>query len=269
MGDMQSPLEGIAFLARSQNRVRVLQTMAEGTQGRQELREELEISRTTFSRVLNEFENRGLIRRTEHGYTTTPAADAILAKFVPLLETMEGIQNLGEAIEWLPAPAYSVDVRHFRDADITTSSVENPAEPFDRGLEVIRAGDTYRGLTSTAIPRYVNELVERHRRGHLDFDGVIQARFLETLRDEPTRAARWHDIAEEERTWIYDGRIPINMHIVDDRVMIWLGERHDDGLDVKGILESENPSVLSWAESLYEEYRRESVPLEPAMLPDT
>jgi len=264
---MDSPLDGIAFLARSENRVRVLRTIAAESQTRQKLREDLSMSRTTLGRVLKDFEERNLTRPTGQGYTTTPAADAILEKFVPLLETMEGIQNLGEAIDWLPPPAHSLDYRHFRDADITTETAENPAEPFDRGLELIRSADTYRGLTSTAIPRYVDVLRDRLVEEAKDIEGVIELGLLATLRNDPERADAWHDFAEAGATWIYDGHVPINMHIVDERILIWLGER-DDELKVHGLLESENMAVVSWAESLYDDYRRESEPLGQAKLPD-
>lgn len=266
---MDSPLDGIAFLARSENRVRVLRTIARKNRTRHELREKLEISRTTLGRVLNEFESRGLIRPTEQGYTTTAAADATLRKFVPLLETMEGVYNLGEAIDWLPPPACSLDFRHFRDADITVSTPDNPAEPFDRGLELIHSADRYRGLTSTAIPSYVDALRDGLVRDRLDFEGVIKADFLDTLRPDPERAEPWYDFAEAEATWVYDGRVPINMHIVDEIVLIWLGERDEDALEVYGLLESKNPPVLSWAESLYADYRAEADPLEAVMLSET
>lgn len=264
--DMDSPVDGIAFLARSGNRVRVLRTIAEETQTRQKLREDLSMSRTTLGRVLNEFEERGWIRPTGEGYTTTAAADAILAKFVPLLETMEGIHNLGEAVQWLPPPAHSIDLRHFRDATVTTATPDNPAEPFDRGLQLIRAADTYRGLTSTAIPSYVEALSEGIVQNGLTCEGVIKASFLETLRGDQDRVEPWYDLVETGETWLYDGPVPINMHIVDNVALIWLGEHDEDDLEVYGLLESENPSVVSWAESLYEEYRAQADLLTVAML---
>jgi predicted transcriptional regulator len=36
---------------------------------------------------------------------------------------------------------------------------------------------------------------------------------------------------------------------------------------IKGVLESEHPAVVSWAESLYEEYRDEARRLDPGVLP--
>jgi predicted transcriptional regulator len=265
---MDSPLDRIAFLARSENRMRVLRTVTAEPRTRHELREELVMSRTTLGRVLNEFEERSLIRSTERGYATTVVADAILEKFVPLLETVEGLETLGEAVEWLPPPARELEFRQFRDAEFTTSTAGNPAEPFDRGLELIRAADRYRGLTSTAIPRYVRVIRDGLVEGRVDTEGVVEASVIETVRNNPERAAPWYDFAEAGATGVYDGRVPINMHIVDDRVLIWLGQRHEDGLDVRGLLESTNPAVLSWAESLYDDYWTAAEPLDPAMLPE-
>lgn len=263
---MGEPLDRIAFLARSENRVRVLRAILDESRTRQELREELAVSRTTLARILNEFEKRRLITRRGKEYETTSTADAILSKFIPLLETVEAIQNLGENIELLPPPARSLEFRHFRDADITTATAENPAKPFDRGLELIRAADEYRGLTSTAVPRYTEVLRDGIVEEGWDVEGVIESSIIEILREDPDRAAPWYDFAEADATWIYDGRVPINMHIVDEKVLIWLGERREDGLEIHGLLESTDPAVLSWAESLYEEYRSGSTLLSPAML---
>lgn len=64
-----------------------------------------------------------------------------------------------------------------------------------------------------------------------------------------------------------DGNVPIDGHIVDRRVLIRSSERRAGELEVYGLLEGANPSVMSWAESLYEAYRADSEPLDPATLP--
>lgn len=263
---MGSPLEGIAFLARSENRVRVLRSLDDDPRSRAELRDELGIPRTTLARILNEFEDRGLIARDGQPYATTETADAVLSKFVPLLETMEGIDALGEAIEWLPPPARELEFANYRDTDIVTPPGEDPTAHFDRGFEAIRAASTYRGLTWTSIPQVFQFLADAHLGGRMDVEHVIEARFLETIRDDDERARPWAEVADAIR--VYDGYVPISMHVVDGRVLVWLGERHGDRLSVHGLLESENREVLRWAESLYEEYRAESVPLDPSTLPD-
>jgi predicted transcriptional regulator len=107
---------------------------------------------------------------------------------------------------------------------------------------------------------------DRVERGRLVFEGAIEADFVETIRAESNRRSRWRDVAH--RTWLYDGHVPINMHVVDEMAVIWLchENRAGDNVIVKGLLESEHPAVVSWAESLFEEYRDEADPLEPPLL---
>lgn len=105
-------------------------------------------------------------------------------------------------------------------------------------------------------------LRDRQIQGQLDNEGVIAAGFIETLHDDPGRAEPWYDFAAAGRAWIYHGRVPINMHIVDETVLVWLGERREDSVEIHGLLESENAAVLSWAESLYQEYRVGAEPLD-------
>lgn len=263
---MDPPLEPIAFLARSPNRMQVLTTLADDPRTREQLREELPVSRTTLARILNELEEREWVTRRGKEYTTTRASEAILARFDPLLETVKGIQNLGEAIDWLPPPAHAIDLRHFTNAKVTTATDANPAAPFDRAYELIRAADRYRAVTNTAIPRYVVTLLERHNQGELDYEGVIAAEFIESLNDAD-RVESWEGLAATGRTWVYDGQMPISMHIVDQTVLIWLGKAEQGELEIYGLLESDNAAVLSWAESLYQEYRTESELLEPTTIP--
>ena len=108
---------------------------------------------------------------------------------------------------------------------------------------------------------------DRVVRDQLEFEGVIERRFVEVLREEPERAALWQGIGH--RMWLYGDRIPINIHVLGDRTLIWLCDENQDGEDVivKGLLESDHPTVVSWAESLYEEYRDEAEPLRPEVVP--
>lgn len=266
--DMEETLEDIQFLANSMNRIQVLDALTSGTATRRELQEATGTPRSTAARVLEEGETRGWINSNGSRYRITPEGEAMISTFTTYMEATEGIQHLGRAIDWLPEPARALDFRYFRDANITTPSEGNPTAAFDRGMELIRTADQYHGLTQNSLPEYMKTISNRVRQGDLAFQGVIEADFIEILHDEPGRAAHWHDVADQ--MWLYDGQIPINMHIVDDSVLIWLCDKNEAGDDVvmKGLLESDHPAVVSWAESLYWEYRDEAEPLDPSMLPE-
>lgn len=263
---MENALEEIQFLANSANRVRVLDALTGESATRRDLQEETGVPRSTAARVLDEAEARGWVGSEGSRYRITPLGEARVVEFCTYVETTKGMQHLGKAIDWLPEPAHALDFRYFRDADLTTPTGSNPTAPFDRGLELIRTAEEYRGLTRNSLPEYMKTVRDRVVRSQLDFEGVVEHDFVEVLRDDPERANLWHDIAH--RMWLYDGHVPINMHVVDGTALIWLCDANEDGDDVivKGLLESEHSAVVSWADSLYEEYRDEAKPLRPEKL---
>ena len=264
---MRGALEEIQFLANSANRVRVLDALGGGPASRRELQEETGVARSTAVRVLDDAEARGWVDSEGSRYRLTPGGAARVSEFREYVETVQGMGHLGEAVDWLPEPARSLDFRHLRDAGITTPTEENPTAYFDRGTELLRAADEYRGLTQNSLPEYMKALRGRVTRGELDFKGVIERGFVDVLRGGPDRAALRGDIAD--RVWLYDGCVPLNMRVVDRTALVWLCDENHDGEDVivRGLLESGHPAVVSWAESLYEEYRDESEPMSPGMLP--
>jgi predicted transcriptional regulator len=264
---MEDALEEIGFLANSANRVRVLDALGGAPASRRELQEETGVPRSTAARVLDDAEARGWVDSEGSRYRLRPAGAARISEFRTYVATTEGMQHLGETIDWLPEPARSLDFRHLRDATITTPTEANPTAQFDRGMELVRDAEEYRGLTRNSLPQYMTELRDRVVQGELDFQGVVERGFVDVLRGDPERAALWHDVAD--RMWLYDGHVPVNMHVVDGTALVWLCDEDSDGEEVivKGLLESDHPEVVSWAESLYEEYRGESEPMDPGILP--
>jgi predicted transcriptional regulator len=145
-----------------------------------------------------------------------------------------------------------------RDAVLIESTAEDPAAPYTRAFDWLQEATEYRGLTHTSFPNYVKTLRDHVERNHLTFEHVIEKAYVETIRTDPEQVAAWTDLSDlSEGIWLYDGVIPISLHIIDGTVLVWLGKTRGE---VAGLLESENSEVLSWAESLYTEYRSEAEP---------
>lgn len=258
---MEGALEDIRFLANSENRVRVLRALTHGSASRRQLQEETGVPRSSAARVLEKAETRGWVGSNGSEYWITPRGEAMIAEIRRSIATTEGVKHLGEAITWLPEPVRDLDFRHLNDARITLPTQANPTAAFDRGLNQISDASSYRGLTQNSLPQYMRVICEHVEAGELEFEGVIEERFIEVLRNDPERAETWSVITD--RMWAYDGDVPFNMHLVDDRVLIWLCGENENGNDVvpKGLLETENSHVVSWAVSTYEEYLETARPL--------
>lgn len=265
---MENTLEKIQFLANSANRIQVLDALTTGPATRRELQKETGVPRSTAARVLEESEDRGWVTSEGSEYQITPVGEVMISEFCSYVETTKGVQYLGKAIDWLPEPVHALDFRYFRDANITIPTEDNPTAAFDRGMELVRTANEFRSLTQNSLPEYMKTICNRVGQGELDFQGIIEANFIEVLRNDPGRATRWYDIAQ--RMWLYEGQIPINMHITDGTALIWLCDENHAGDDVimKGLLESDHPTVVSWAESFYKEYLDKAEPLDQSMLPE-
>lgn len=253
---MEPSLESVQFLANSANRVQALTALVDEELTRRELTERIDGSRSTVTRILNEAQERGWVDSEGSQYWLTPLGESMVRDFRSYLATVEGHHHLGDMVAHLPPPLFSLDFRHLRDADVVESTTENPVAPFTRSLELFQGATEYRGLNHTSLPDHSKVLRDRVDRGRLEFEQVFEKTFFETLRSDPERAAVWNSLSD--RVWLYDDVVPINLHIVDGTVLVWLGENRGEPV---GLLMSENPSVLTWAETLYHEYRTESDPL--------
>ena len=263
---MESALEAIQFFANSANSIRVFEALADGVTTSSALAERTGASRSTVARILDSGESRGWIESEGSRYELTYMGEVMIEEFHTHLETVEGAQQLKNVINHLPEPARELDIRHLRDAKITTPSEEWPQAHYKRALELYRTGKTYRGLTQVAPEMIVRTLADVVKQGQLELEGVIEAAFVEELVENPEPAAPWHAFADQ--VWVYDGHIPVNMHLIDGRVVLWLDSSGGNRVRGEGLLESEHPAVISWAESLYDEYKSKSEPLDLTRLPE-
>lgn len=253
---MESSLGAVQYLANSANRVRVLSALLDERATRRELQDETGASRSTVARILEESESRGWVDSTGSRYWLTPLGTLMVNDFLAYLDTVEGVQRFDEMINQFPPHLFSLDFRHLRDAEVIEPTPADPAAPNSRAFELFRRASHYRGVTHTAFQHFVKVISDRVEAGQLDYEHVFEKSFLEELRNDPERAAAWPMLTEG--TWQYDGTVPISIHIIDGRVLIWLGRSREE---IAGLLESENAEVLAWAESLFEQYRSAAEPV--------
>lgn len=256
-------LEDIAYLARSANRVRLLDLLASGSYARRELAERTEIARTTIGRIVNEFEERGWIERTTDGaYTATPVGEQIDAEFTPFVQSIAVVRNLGETVAWFQATEQSIDLHHLRDATVWRPESTDPLAPTAAYMDDLRTAAEFHCLVGVAPPVLFEKamrdgVVERGMRA----EHVISESEYAYLRDNPERAARWQEyIQAGANVYRYDGPVPCNFVILDETV--YIGKSQSDYGDPYTVIESDNDVVRSWAHEIIKRHRAESEQLD-------
>lgn len=279
--DPAEVLEPISYLSRSGNRVQILDGLTEtipkpgqkipGYEPR-ELQDRTGASEATVNRILNEFQERGWAERGSNGtYAATPVGQGISIVFAPILDAMDGLQQLGENVALLPLTELSIGLQHFRDA--TVIRPEGPyilemnrylGELTDEASTMYTLG--YVPVTQDAMDRVTEQVVS----GELDAEYVQDRAVREYRLTRPDqtnyREQMRSQLAAGAEIYTYDGHVPCNLWIYDETVIF--ENSQVEGIPDGTMIKSRNEAVREWAIELFERYRTASEEITAADIPE-
>lgn len=259
---MANANDDITFLARSEHRVWIMNTLKEsGQTSWEELRAKSSASRTTLQRNLNELESRGWIKKSPPRYhSLTLPGKCVTERYSELVKTVRATNQLDSDLEWFLSDTFDFDVRQIADADVTTSSEANPYAPIDRQLDVMQSADTFRWLVSTLGMQSMrvvrNCVLDRHELHVVIVDPAVadliqsEQEYMDITDDLISSSCCEILVAQDE--------IPFYLGISDSVVQI--GAQDDNGL-LQAIVETERNEMREWALETLEEYRRSAMKL--------
>lgn len=262
-------LADIEYLSRSDNRVVLLEAVADEAATRRALAEETGVSRATLDRIVTEFEDRNWAERTTSGeYVATAAGRHVIEEFRIFVESVAAVNTLGEAVEWLPTDDLAVDLAAFSDATVRRPKNADPAEAVEFVADLVREASQFRSLTHLFPPGlFARVMRDGVLSGDLTVEAVATAAVVDHIRSSDDRRERWRDVLAEDATlYRCEPPIPCNLMIFDRTVLI---KRSDAGPidDAYGVpIVSENDKVRAWANDLIDEYRTAATPVDPASL---
>lgn len=264
MGD-PDPLEEVEFLARSANRIEVLSTLSAGAYTRRELGEAVDASQPTLGRILRDLGDRNWVAYDGERYRATATGRLVEAGITDLRDRLEAEGRLREVAEWLPDEALDVDLRHLRDATVTTPTATRPNAPIRRMLELL--GETDRAhLLSHAFNEGKLDLVrERTADGTLTTRGVFSEAAIEAVEADPALRERLAEIlaAENAEIRVTEEAVPLAVEVTDERTHLLL--RDTEGI-VRASVDTDDPTVREWALSLHDRYWESATPLDASDL---
>lgn len=258
--NMNNAHDDVAFLANSENRVAVFETLAEAPRSRTEIREEVDASRVTVARILREFEERDWIEQSNREFTVTPLGEWVCEAFTDLVGELEAENRLREVLRWFPSELLTFDVRCLRDAEIILLDGSDSTALLRRIIEFHRSGDRLRGIAQESAPQAIENHWELTVHGDTRIELGITPDILDAIRDHPPSSRRFQEMLDEESaTYFVCEQIPISVGIVDGTVGINLTDAQ--GV-LKGGLVTDDETVHAWAVDLFERYRERGRPVE-------
>lgn len=255
---MDSSLDAIEFLARSSSRVRVLDSLnEEGPHTRDELKGVTEVSRTTLSRMLADFEERGWIERADHRYHATPKGEFLATEITRLIENVTAAEELDAALHWLPHDGFEFDLRRLRDAELVEVSWNDPASM--RAIaEGLSDASRIRSVATTLSREVVEVVHDITVDGEAEYDGVLTDQALEIARGHPDVQGKLREIVDSGQGDIYryGGSIDLAMVLrVDSEAMVC---SHGWGGPELQALRSDDVAFRRWVDSYIDELQADS-----------
>lgn len=256
-------LDAAEFLARSENRVRVLERLAAGSADRTALQEAADTSRVTLGRVLSDFEDRNWVRREGSEYRLTILGETVHEGLTAFLDAVGATHRLRDVIQYLPAAELGVPLRHLHDATVTRPTDALPSKHVHTFVQTARDSEAIRGLWSVLDFEFFRLLRRFAVDGSQDVEGVFGHDVLETVHAEfPGEYLAGLAGSEDGAVYEYSETLPGTVLLIDDVVLLFL----ISGNGYEGVIESSNETIRAWAEELIEGYREQSSTVDRAWL---
>ncbi|EMA54550.1 helix-turn-helix transcriptional regulator [Halococcus salifodinae] len=263
---MTTPYDDVEYLVRSENRIAVLEALADDHHSRSKLQSLTDASRVTVGRILEEMEQREWVTHEGWEYEATPLGKLLATDVRQLIDTAATAQNLRDVVSHALYDATDIDLRWLESAQIV--------RPGDRGdiiAMINRVGTLYEGATNqlqTVGGFFEYRTLDIVRRKVVD-EGIPYTSVYtqEAIESALSRSDARSHIAEILGTgneiYVYEDEIPFILSIIDGTIV--MGATDDQG-GPGPMIESDEETVLNWAKATHERYKREAVPLDPDTL---
>ncbi|WP_267643238.1 helix-turn-helix transcriptional regulator [Haloarchaeobius amylolyticus] len=261
MGEQRSAIEEISFVARSTNRVRILETVHDlDGATREDLRTELSVARTTVTRNVETLLEKGWLQQENGEYTVTPGGEAVIERFLDLEETVRTALRLQPFLQWTTREEFDLDLTHLQDASVTVAAPGNPWAMVNEHVARLRESSDDR----VALPLTGLHAVEAVHRKVVDGDATVEMivaeGVAETLFEDDDFAPLTRDLLDSDGFELYltDAALPFYLGILDETVQVGVDEEGEP----RALLETTDDGAREWARERLDVYRREATPLE-------
>lgn len=256
---MASEIDDIAFLANSENRVEVLDTLTDAPRTRQYLNDHANGSRVTLGRILRDLEARNWIERTGHEYQTTQLGKWVCEEFTNLVEIVGTTQKLATVLQWFPTDLLTFDVQCLRDADIALRDHYDITGLVRLLADSYRTADQTQALSKQVSPSLVEATWQATVQGEGWFEAVVDPGVVAavTANEEMDVMCRDMVASGNARLHVHED-IPLQVALIDDAVFIGLIDSADN---LQAVLHCTDATIQTWAMNIFETYRDAADPV--------
>ncbi|PSP77020.1 hypothetical protein BRC81_11820 [Halobacteriales archaeon QS_1_68_20] len=253
------------------NRAEILRRLCDGPAYKRDLVDEMEHSRSTIDRAVDDLEAANLVERRDDGIVATVAGRLALERLRSFRGELDDVVAAEAVLDPLSFDA-PIETDAVAGGETILATEPAPYRPLERFHGTLADARRYRALLPALDdPRHVRLLYEHVVTGGRPAELVVAPELLQALREEfPRRTAA---MAESDGFDVHVGDVPpfalalVDRGDADPATTVAILVFNESGA-VHGVLLNETPAAVRWAEDRYAAVRADSDERTDALFPD-
>ncbi|KZN24837.1 hypothetical protein A4G99_10975 [Haladaptatus sp. R4] len=222
-----------------------------------DLRDRLDVPRTTLQRNLTTLEQEGWVKfpAAENGYTATVSGRLVVQAFMDTISTVRSVENLEPFLRHI-APDSELNVDLFADSTVVTPEPSQPYKPVNELFEMIETADSSRSfMIWPTISKFFIDLRRRSTKTAADKRVIVPRRSVASSSQSLLKSLGDSFEVRSPELYSYDGSIPYGFILFDSTIVLLA---IDEIGRVSVFVKSQSPEAVEWGETVYEEYYSDS-----------
>lgn len=228
-------------------RAPVLERLADASCDQRDLRDDLEVSRSTVYKALTELEDAGLVVDRGGEYALTGFGRLAWQRHDGYMARLSRLDDARRLLEAMPNDQ-RLPLSAFEHARIIVPGRHAPERPLDRMEEFAERADRIRVVSPAGMPRYFADIHEDVIAGEQRATLVVENEALSRLRSGYDRFEEATDTSGLDVRTVED-ELPFAVIIFDDDR---LGLFAYEGGMLVGVAFTDDDAALSWGETVFE-----------------
>lgn len=262
---MPAPEFDADVLETALERREILAALADAPYHRQEIQEAFDVSKTTCHRIVRTFDEQGLLRRTDNGYTLSTKGELVAAQAEDYYANVRAACLLAPIAAAFEATPLEFDLEHFADARITRPTPDDPTRPINQDFQLFQDSETHITVDGNQYipPLYMEKLAEIVVDEGMRFEHILPPDILSD------RLSMFEDLHRRQLRGDIDAMVtyrvcedvPFGLVLYDHSHVVVRAYDDETG-SVTVMADTDDPAAVSWAEDVIGHYRERAQPPE-------
>jgi predicted transcriptional regulator len=257
--NLDATLSSLAYLVQSPARLQILDQLQRSPRSETELRNTLNVHRTTLRRNLETLREKQCIQRTstDDTYRLALPGQLFIETFQELLETTRMATRLGIFLEHFPQD-FPADVECLRTCDITIPERYDPNTPLNRFSTLLTTSETIQLFIPIIYPTHI-QTIAGHLNDWYEFELISIVSSFERLTTKRPSSTETVVATGTVQLRTMSTCPSVGIGMMDETAVVIV---YDEKQNIHALLEttSEQSAIVEWIRWQYRHHKRKAVP---------